>query len=39
VPGLAHALADEPGVDAAPQTEGATIVDAEAGKLLEDRLG
>jgi dienelactone hydrolase len=39
VSGLAHALANEPGVDAAPQTEGATIVDAEAAKLLEDRLG
>ena len=29
VPGMAHAIAEEPGVEAAPQTEHAAVVDAE----------
>lgn len=35
VPGLGHALAEEPGMEPAPQTEGAMQVDAEVTKWLK----
>ena len=35
IPGLAHALAAEPGVDEAPQTAGAALVDAAVGGWLK----
>jgi hypothetical protein len=38
IPGMAHALADEPGLDAAPQTPHAARVDAVVGEWLGRRL-
>jgi len=38
IPGLAHALADEPGVEPAPQTASARAVDAEASRFLNAHL-
>lgn len=38
VPGMAHALADEPGVEPAPQTEAAVQVDAQAVRWLRRHL-
>jgi hypothetical protein len=39
VPGMAHALADEPGVDPAPQLPAAATVDRHASDWLAARLG
>jgi hypothetical protein len=38
VPGLGHALAEEPGIDPAPQTPGAAQVDELVGAWLTRRL-
>jgi len=38
VPGMAHALADEPGTDPAPQTPHAAIVDRLAGEWFQQHL-
>jgi len=39
LPGVGHALAEEPGVDAAPQTAGAARADALAADWLQTQLG
>jgi dienelactone hydrolase len=39
VPGLAHALADEPGIDPSPQSAGAARVDAEVTAWLLQHIG
>ena len=38
VPGLEHALADEPGVEPAPQTPAAAVVDRHATAWLRQHL-
>ncbi|NIJ11482.1 dienelactone hydrolase [Saccharomonospora amisosensis] len=39
IPGMEHALAEEPGIEQAPQTEHAALVDAEVTEWFRARLG